>query len=512
MAKSKYRERDRDTRRRASTAAPPSGVPLQAPARPSETSRRFNNFIDLTESDPWSDQSTSNLGGGPPPATALGRAVRSSTLAPRVTGRASTGTVVSVPQDPRSNPAYLFQQLALQRNRASVRPSFSSKQIEIDSGDDTEEGQELRPKNLKREESPAPIATKKEKRNRHRNSKTKARKAHDEEVEAEAPVVEASGAAKPDGNKHKQKKGKAKENSPTAILHNNINKQPDETKTDTTTHKKSKKSKKSKAQSKHDGSVPVVDLENTDRITNTNTATISKEDMIKIKREPRTLDPVLPPTPSPPPPSQVQSRSESRKRKRENAIASTAGTVSTDSTTVTDDDDDDDDDKKPTAKAPASKKSKKTKTLVKTESKFQTSAAKIESIAIAKLRESLPSVRITRVTRDLQREFDGVDPTDVAVLVTAARETIIDLARQQIEQTEQSYQVIQAELLRMLKKQNERLERLEGKKKNKQGSAGRGAELAAEDETANDVGEDDEGEEGEDAMIGRPRPDTCAPN
>lgn len=56
----------------------------------------------------------------------------------------------------------------------------------------------------------------------------------------------------------------------------------------------------------------------------------------------------------------------------------------------------------------------------------------------------------------------GSDPTDIAVLATAARETIIDLARQQIEQTEHSYHTIQNELLRMLKQQNDRLERLEG--------------------------------------------------
>ncbi|OAG41961.1 hypothetical protein AYO21_03696 [Fonsecaea monophora] len=88
----------------------------------------------------------------------------------------------------------------------------------------------------------------------------------------------------------------------------------------------------------------------------------------------------------------------------------------------------------------------------------------VEANAVKRLRESLPAVRLDRVSRRLERE-EGIKPTEMAVLLVTSRETIIDLARQQVLQTERAQKTIQDELLRILKEQNERLVELEGKTK-----------------------------------------------
>lgn len=89
------------------------------------------------------------------------------------------------------------------------------------------------------------------------------------------------------------------------------------------------------------------------------------------------------------------------------------------------------------------------------------------------------------MTRKLERET-GIKPTEMAVLLTAAKETIIDLARQQVMQTEKSYQTIQTELVRLMKEQNDRLEKLQGQ---------RIAPVQAENESSED-GDSDEEEDG----------------
>ncbi|OAP56193.1 hypothetical protein AYL99_09372 [Fonsecaea erecta] len=88
----------------------------------------------------------------------------------------------------------------------------------------------------------------------------------------------------------------------------------------------------------------------------------------------------------------------------------------------------------------------------------------VEANAVKRLRESLPTIRLNRVFHRLERQ-EGIKPTEMAVLLITARETIIDLARQQVLQTERAQKTIQDELLRVLKEQNERLAELEGKTK-----------------------------------------------
>ena len=85
-----------------------------------------------------------------------------------------------------------------------------------------------------------------------------------------------------------------------------------------------------------------------------------------------------------------------------------------------------------------------------------------EAYAFKKLRESIPPIRIQCVARMLERE-QGVQPTEMAVLLTTARETVLDLARQQIMQTEMVQETLQKEMVGILKKQKERLAMLEGK-------------------------------------------------
>ncbi|EXJ87314.1 hypothetical protein A1O3_04273 [Capronia epimyces CBS 606.96] len=330
------RNKNREIGRRHASATP------QRPHRP------VQNFIDLTQSDPWV-----------PRSTAL--PVRPTPLSPSFSGRAST---VAVPQDPKSNPAYLFQQLALAKNRASSRPVFSSKlEAEETAGESAEDGQV---------ETPTP-GQKEVKEKRKKKSKEKKEKQQLEEAEAEANK-------KPNRKKEHNKSENGKDK---------------------------KKSKKVKEKPKNDMEESVEDkrpkevkYEPKDQEPGTSFPGLLRLYFIPSRRHLLIEFTVT--------------QSRKRKRQYDEEISSRR-------------------------------------------------AGEIEANAINKLRESLPTARIARVTKDLQRET-GVDPTDMAVLVTTARETILDLARQQLEQTERSFQTIQTELLRMLKKQNDKLARLEGKR------------------------------------------------
>ncbi|EXJ83477.1 hypothetical protein A1O1_07100 [Capronia coronata CBS 617.96] len=332
------RNKHRDSGRRYASASP------QRAPRPPPT------VIDLTQSDPWADRSTA-------------RAVKPNPLSPAFGGRAST---VAVPEDPKSTPAYLFQQLALARNRASVRPSFSSRLptngMDGQGGENEDEA----------DETPTPDQ-KEVKEKRKKKSKNKKEKQELEEAKA-----------------NKKQDGKKENNKSEDV--------------------KDKRSKQANEKSKDDVETPVG----------------SKKKSKKVKQEPIDPEPVS---------------TLSRKRKRGKDDESSSQKV-----------------------------------------------GEVEADAVNKLRDSLPTVRVSRVARDLQRET-GSDPTDIAIVATAARETIIDLARQQLEQTEQSYHLVQTELLRMLRQQNKRLERLEGKR-----------------------AEDSSDEEGADT-IDRPTPrEACAPS
>ncbi len=94
MGKTKPRGRGQ----RAATATPQSTKPV------------WKTVVDLT-SDPHSISSSAPIR----QPTALSPAFGS-----------KTNTTIEVPSDPKMSPAYLFQQMALMKNRANVRPSFSS--------------------------------------------------------------------------------------------------------------------------------------------------------------------------------------------------------------------------------------------------------------------------------------------------------------------------------------------------------------------------------------------------
>ncbi|ETI20053.1 hypothetical protein G647_09068 [Cladophialophora carrionii CBS 160.54] len=87
----------------------------------------------------------------------------------------------------------------------------------------------------------------------------------------------------------------------------------------------------------------------------------------------------------------------------------------------------------------------------------------VEANAVKRLRESLPVFRLERVINALERD-EGSQPTEMAVLLTAARETIIDLARAQLLQMEQMSNVVEKEMLNIVRAQRARLDELEGRK------------------------------------------------
>ncbi|OCT50160.1 hypothetical protein CLCR_07253 [Cladophialophora carrionii] len=87
----------------------------------------------------------------------------------------------------------------------------------------------------------------------------------------------------------------------------------------------------------------------------------------------------------------------------------------------------------------------------------------VEANAVKRLRESLPVFRLERVTHALERD-EGSQPTEMAVLLTTARETIIDLARAQLLQMERMSNVVEKEMLNIVRAQRARLDELEGRK------------------------------------------------
>lgn len=118
-----------------------------------------------------------------------------------------------------------------------------------------------------------------------------------------------------------------------------------------------------------------------------------------------------------------------------------------------------------------------------------------EAEAFQRLQESLPPFRLLRVTEELRRRTGGSDPTKMAVVLTAARETIVDLARQQVAQTERSFQTIQAELLRLLTEANERLARFEGVGAGAGGGGGDTIEDESSDESSNESSDESSDED-----------------
>ena len=97
-----------------------------ASATPQKARQIWKNVVDLTD-DPWAVNSTAPTYHKPTP------------LSPSFNPKPS---LIVAPQDVKSSPAYIFQQLALAKNRANVRPSFSSTvQLDDDSGDDTSEAE-----------------------------------------------------------------------------------------------------------------------------------------------------------------------------------------------------------------------------------------------------------------------------------------------------------------------------------------------------------------------------------
>ncbi|KIW70455.1 hypothetical protein PV04_02723 [Phialophora macrospora] len=86
----------------------------------------------------------------------------------------------------------------------------------------------------------------------------------------------------------------------------------------------------------------------------------------------------------------------------------------------------------------------------------------VEANAVKRLRESLPTFRLERVTHALERD-EGSQPTEMAVLLTAARETIVDLARAQLSQMEQISDLVGKEMLNIVKAQRAKLDELEGR-------------------------------------------------
>ncbi|KAI1620377.1 hypothetical protein EDD37DRAFT_641287 [Exophiala viscosa] len=97
-----------------------------ASATPQKARHIWKNVVDLTD-DPWAVNSTAPTRDKPTP------------LSPSFNPKP---TLIVAPQDVKSSPAYIFQQLALAKNRANVRPSFSSTvQLDDDYGDDTSEAE-----------------------------------------------------------------------------------------------------------------------------------------------------------------------------------------------------------------------------------------------------------------------------------------------------------------------------------------------------------------------------------
>ncbi|KIX07937.1 uncharacterized protein Z518_02591 [Rhinocladiella mackenziei CBS 650.93] len=281
---------------------------------------------------------------------------------------------VAVPQDPKPNPAYIFQRLALTRTRANMRPSFAHT-VQANKEDNVKEG------DVDRDDTPTP--------------------SHKELKEKKKRTYEENGGEKRSKGKESVKKSEKLQ-----------------TKVGEEREGKEKPKEREKSRDKADKGRE------------------SKESQKEKKREAAN--------------NESQTEKKSRKRKREGDE----------------------------------------------EEQDNEYSVEVEANAILKLRESLPTVRLSRVRNKLIKET-GKAPTEVAVLLTAAKDTIIDLARQQVVQTERSYQTIQSELLRMIKEQNGRLERLKGRAR---------VSVEVNDNTSVESSDDDcdeDDDEDEDLNIGR---------
>ncbi|OAL29412.1 hypothetical protein AYO22_02306 [Fonsecaea multimorphosa] len=347
---------------------------------PQKSHSLTQDVVDLTKTDPWAHQARRARSIAP---TAPGSASKSklTPLSPAFSGRKTVDggaasrltTTIDVPQDPKSNPSYIFQQLALTKNRANTRPTFFG-----------------------------------------------ALSPDDGEASGRSDASERDGTPTP-GHKEVRDKDKYKKK-----------------------RKSSEGNKKDKLQDRGNDKRPA----DTGKSQRDGEEARQREDKKKRKDE-KKKKPLSGPT-------EVQAvataaTAESRKRKRDNE------------------------------EAEAFKR-----------------RVEVEANAVKRLRESLPSVRLNRVFRRLERE-EGMKPTEMAVLLITARETIIDLARQQVLQTERAQKTIQDELLRVLKEQNERLAELEGKTKSSaaQVSAGHGSEKEVEviDDTSSSSSDDSSSEE-----------------
>ncbi|KIW81453.1 hypothetical protein Z517_04478 [Fonsecaea pedrosoi CBS 271.37] len=311
---------------------------------PQKSTRLTQDIVDLTKTDPWAHQArrARSVAAGAVP----GSGSKLTPLSPAFGGRkvVDTGsaprlqTTIEVPQDPKSNPTYIFQQLALSKNRANTQPSFYGA-VGADDGEASS-----RSDATERDSTPTPGHT-------GTRDKTKPKK--------KRKSIEGN------GREQLQDRGNEKRSAGTG---------------------KAQHQEKEARQ---------------------------REDKKKRKDEKKKKQPTNPTEVRP------ATTVESRKRKRNDE------------------------------EAEAFKR-----------------RVEVEANAVKGLRESLPAVRLDRVSRRLERE-EGIKPTEMAVLLVTSRETIIDLARQQVLQTERAQKTIQDELLRILKDQNQRLAELEGKTKSR---------------------------------------------
>ncbi|KIW34833.1 uncharacterized protein PV07_01584 [Cladophialophora immunda] len=341
---------------------------------PQKPNSLTQDIVDLTKTDPWAHQARRARSIAP---VAPGSGSKLTPLSPAFSGRKTLDggpasrltTRIDVPQDPKSNPTYIFQQLSLAKNRANTRPSFFGA-LGTDDGEASG-----RSDITERDSTPTPG---------HKGAREK--------------------------DKSKKKRKTSEGNSKDRLQDRENEKRPADTaKGQHQHHEKEARQREDKKKRKDDK---------------------------KKKQLARPTE------------AQPVATSESRKRKRENE------------------------------EAEAFKR-----------------RVEVEANAVKRLRESLPSVRLDRVFRRLERE-EGMTPTEMAVLLVTARETIIDFARQQVLQTERAQKTIQDELLRVLKEQNERLAELEGKTKSRAAQVlagpGREEEVEVIDDTSSSSSSDDD--------------------
>ncbi|KIW19201.1 hypothetical protein PV08_03495 [Exophiala spinifera] len=421
-----WRARSRGRNRRGATVTPQN---TQSPWKP---------VVDLTGDTLPVSASAPTPRVAPPLAPASGSGYKT-----------NNATTIEAPLDPKQSPAYLLQQMALLGNRARVRPSFSSKVRPglSDSGTSSELGPEdkentptphsntriIRPNDNKSEKksraggslSSFPIVSSDDHQDKTRvNSKAAAskrdtsvevvfqetrKKTDDRRARARSSESRTGGQDQDENDNH--------ENTSNVTAGVEADDGPERPRKKPKSKTKSKKKKSTtttttKKKNKHDNSGQQGEEgEN----THVNVEAESESGTVGNKNKDNT------------------GKSKKRKRDRRKSRGESEGE----------------------AEAQAERQEK---------GEIVSSA---EAKALKQLREILPSKRVSRVETQLRLEMAawGCEPTETTVLVTTARDTVIDLARQQVVQTERSYQAIQAELLRMLKEQNKKLRRWERRAK-----------------------------------------------